>query len=120
MSDEEQRDVDLILGQGKLKAQNWLFCMVPMSGIRVRRLRLQGARRGSLANRLPLLSGVLAHERGFSARLLASCGDGGIVKVGAGQGPDTRPGLRGSAARPTRGRSPAVRANDCAAGCWRT
>src|ERR1035441_8480993 len=53
------------------RTQIWLFCVVLISGIRVRRLGLPGAGRGSLANRLPLPSGVLAHERGSSARLLA-------------------------------------------------
>jgi hypothetical protein len=69
--------------------QIWLFCVVLMSGIRVRRLGLQGAGRAlsipsgsgpylsqiqihcysqalgrSFANRLSLPSGALAHERG--------------------------------------------------------
>jgi hypothetical protein len=56
--------------------------------------------RGSLANRLPLPSGVLAHERGSSARLLASGGDGGIGRVCSGTNRTPSPGLRGSTAPP--------------------
>jgi len=84
-----------LLSPSDERTQIWLFCVVPMSGIRVRRLGLPGAGRGSLANRLPLPSGVLAHERGSSARLLASGGDGGIGRVCSGHQPDTKPGPAG-------------------------
>jgi hypothetical protein len=50
-----------------LVRQIWLFWVALVSGIRVRRLGLPGAGRGSLANRLPLPSGVLPHQRGSSA-----------------------------------------------------
>ena len=65
--------------------------------------RALGGARSRIGCRYCLVS-VLAHERGSSACLLASGGDGGIGRVCAGQGPDTRPGLRGSTARPARGR----------------
>jgi len=58
-----------------------------------------------------------------NAALRPACSRPVAMAESAGCVPGTNrtpsPGLRGSAALPARGRSPAVRANDYAVGCWR-